>query len=162
MKKLFFFICIIGVVQYGNAQGFGASISAGYLSEIESIGASGDLVYEFDSKWGVSTNATFTAKEFTGVRVKWFVLDLNGRYKVIDELYVLAGGEYLKQTVKALGLGGGTIGQANTSSGSEYGINLGTGYKYNIVDNINIFAEVKYVIMDVGYLHARAGLHFDF
>lgn len=145
-----------------SAQGFGAAISGGYLSELDGFGASGDLIYELDEHWGVSTNATFAVADAKETRAKWFAIDLNGRYKVYDELYLLAGGEYLNITLKTLGLGGGSIGQESKVSNADFGINVGTGYKYNIIDNVNVFAEAKYVIIDTGYFHARLGLSFDF
>lgn len=89
------------------------------------------------------------------------MVDLNGRYKVIDELYLLAGGEYISLTVKNTGLGGGSIQGESEVTETDFGINLGSGYKYNIMDNVNVFAEVKYVIIEQGYLHARLGILFD-
>ena len=145
-----------------QAQEFGAAIHAGYLTEIEAIGAGADLTYEFTEKIGITASGTFAATEEQGIRNKWFALDLNGRYNVVDKLYVLAGGEYLSATVKNLGLGGGNISGESTVTDSEFGINLGGGYRYTIVDNVSVFAEVKYVVLDAGYVHARAGLHFGF
>ena len=162
MKKIILASVLLISSYCVNAQGFKAAISAGYLSEIEAPGYSGDFIYEFSEKWGVSTNATFSVKEGDGVRDKWFALDLNARYKVYDQLYLLAGGQSLSVTVKQLGLGGGTINSESSITESFFGANLGTGYTYNLVDNINLFAEVKYVFIDQAYLHARAGILFDF
>jgi hypothetical protein len=162
MKKFLFAAFALMGAYSATSQTFGLGVSGGYLTEIESIGVSGDVVYEFNDSFGIATTATFTFTEESGVRTKWFALDLNGRYKLVEELYVLAGGQYLDVTVKQLGLGGGVIGDASTSSDSEFGINAGAGYKYNLVDNVNLFTEVKYVFLDAGYLHARLGLQFDF
>ena len=162
MKKLLLLLTITFFCYTSYAQEFGAAIHAGYLTEIDAIGAGGDLTYEFTDKIGVTASGTFAAAEGTGIRNKWLALDLNGRYNVIDKLYVLAGGEYLSITVKGLGLGGGVIADESTTTDGEFGVNLGTGYRYNIVDNVNIFAEVKYVVLEAGYVHARAGLHFSF
>jgi len=163
MKKLLLTICLITVAQLSFAQGFGAAISGGYLTEIDSFGASGDLIYEFNEKWGVGTTITYSVAEEGSIRTKWLALDLNARYKVIDELYVLAGGEFLDIKYKSQGLGGGDpLDPDVTLDATEFGANIGTGYKYNLIDNVNVFAEVKYVLMDQGYVHARLGLHFDF
>lgn len=162
MKKLFIFSILFFTAFAINAQGFGAAVSGGYLSELDGIGASGDLIYEFDEHWGVSTNATYAVADETDTRAKWFAVDLNGRYKVYDELYLLAGGEYLSITLKGLGLGGGSITGESKVTNSDFGINVGSGYKYNLLDNVNVFAEAKYVIIDTGYFHARLGLQFDF
>jgi opacity protein-like surface antigen len=162
MKKLLIVLILVLCGYTAKAQGFGASFSAGYLSEIESIGGSLDLIYDFTEKWGVSTNATYSVADVRSLRTKWFAVDLNARYKVYDELYVLGGGEYLSITLKEGGLGGGSISQQSEISGNEFGINTGAGYKYNIIDNVNVFAEVKYVILDASYFHARLGMQFDF
>ena len=163
MKKLLLVLTVLLSTYSLTAQGFGAAISGGYLSEIEGFGASADLIYEIDEKWGVSTNATYSVADAGSIRAKWFAVDLNGRYKVYDEAYVLAGGEYLNITLKQGGLGVGSIMSESETSNGEFGINAGAGYKYNIIDNVNVFTEVKYVIIDpAGYFHARLGLQFDF
>ena len=163
MKKLYFlaftFFAIYGV----QAQGFGIGAGVGYLSEIEGFGGSADLIYEFDEHWGVSSTFTYSVKDKEGVRAKWAIIDVNARYKVYDELYLLAGGEYLSVNLKLLGLGGGNpIGSAQKFSTSDYGINAGGGYTYNLVDNVNVFIEAKYVFMDQGYIHGKLGLRFNF
>lgn len=162
MKKI---IVIIAVFIAGfnlNAQEWGVGVSGGYLTEIEGFGATADIIYNISEKFGVSTDITYSVADQSSTRAKWLALDLNARYKVIDELYALAGGQYLNVTLKELGLGGGSINPENELSSSDFGINVGTGYKYNIVDNVNIFAEAKYVILEAGYFHARLGLLFDF
>ncbi len=162
MKKIVFLFVFLFTSAMIYAQGFGAGISGGYLTELDGFGGSADLIYEFDEHWGVSTTFTFAVSEEGSLRNKWTALDLNARYKVFDELYLLAGGEYLSITLKDNGLGGGSIGGSFEVSDSEFGVNVGAGYKYNIVDNVNIFAEVKYVAVETGYIHSRLGLLFDF
>jgi len=161
--KNFFFLVITLLSLYGaQAQGFGIGLSGGYLSELDGFGGSLDLIYELDEKWGVNSTFTFATADETGVRSKWTILDLNARYKVYDEFYLLAGGEYISINIKELGLGGGNpIGGSSEVEDSDFGINAGTGYKYNIADNVNIFAEVKYVFLDQGYVHGKLGVLFD-
>ena len=161
MKKYIFLLMIISGVYNSNAQGFGVSISAGYLSEIEAMGFGADLIYEFDEKWGVSTNGTWAVADIAEDKLRWLAFDLNARYKVYDNLYALIGGELLRSTfTDRSNVGGFIIGETKISM-TDYGVNLGTGYKYNIADNVNIFAEVKYVVIETGYVHARAGVQFD-
>lgn len=163
MKKIIFFVTTLLSIYGVQAQGFGVGISGGYLTELEGFGGSVDLIYEIDEKWGASSTFTYAVEDKGGERWKWSIVDLNGRYKVIEELYLLVGGEYRSVNVKELGLGGGNpLSTERTREGSDFGLNLGTGYIYNIADNVNVFAEVKYVIMELGYLHARLGLIFDF
>ena len=163
MKKIIFFVTTLLSIYGVQAQGFGVGISGGYLTELEGFGGSVDLISEISEKWGVSATFTYAVKDKGGIRSKWTAVDFNGRYKVIEELYLLVGGEYLYVNLRQLGLGGGNpISTEITIKGSEFGLNLGTGYIYNIADNVNVFTEVKYVIMELGYLHARLGLIFDF
>lgn len=163
MKKIIILAITFLSIYSVQAQGFGAGISGGYLTEIEGFGGSVDLISEINEKWGVSATFTYAVADKDGIRSKWTVVDVNGRFKVIEELYLLAGGEYLSVNLKELGLGGGDpISTERSIKGSDFGVNVGTGYIYNIADNVNVFAEVKYVIMELGYLHARLGLIFDF
>lgn len=162
MKKIFVLaIAILGITGM-QAQEFGIGVSGGYLSELDGVGGSADLIYKFDEKWGLNGTFTFAAKDDTGIRAKWTIFDLNVRYNVYDEFYILTGGESLSVNIKDLGLGGGQPTGGNLeSSDSQFGVNAGTGYKYNIADNVNIFAEVKYVFLDAGYVHAKLGILFD-
>ena len=112
----------------------------------------------------MSTNATFSQADNQSLRQKWWILDLNLRYKVYDEWYVFGGGEYLSETFKELGLGGGNPigGDIADENSSYFGANIGTGYKYNLMDNVNLFADVKYVAIENSYFHTRLGIQFDF
>ncbi|RDK85347.1 outer membrane beta-barrel protein [Marinirhabdus gelatinilytica] len=162
MKKIVFIIAILFTTVTVQAQEFGIGVHGGYLTELEGVGGGLDLNYDFNEKWGVAFGGTFAVDEDFGVRNKWFALDLNGRYYVVDKLYAFAGGEYLSITVKTLGLGGGSLESESEVSDSDFGVNLGTGYRYNIIDNVNLYAEIKYVLLDAGYVHAKAGIHFSF
>jgi opacity protein-like surface antigen len=163
MRKIFFVIIAILGFTTLQAQGFGIGLSGGFLSELDGIGGTADLIYELDEHWGVSTSYTFATRDDTGVRAKWNVIDLNARYVVYDEFYLLAGGEYLKINLKQLGLSGGNpVGGDQVADASEYGANAGVGYKYNLVDNVNLFAEMKYAFVDAGYVHGKFGIRFDF
>jgi len=163
MKKLFFLLVTIGSMYGAQAQGFGMGVAAGYLTELDGFGASADLIYELDERWGVSSTFTYAVSDKESLRSKWTILDVNARYKVYDEFYLLAGGEYLSANLKLLGLGGGNPSGGDISSKvTDFGINAGTGYKYNLMDNVNVYAEVKYVFIDAGYIHGKLGLLFDF
>jgi len=163
MKKILFFFAVLAGSYTMSAQGFGGAISGGYLSEIEGFGGTVDLIYNIDDKWSVATDATYSVADSGPTRNKWFIVDLNARYKVFDEAYLLGGGEYLSINLKSGGLGAGSIGPEIETSNSEFGFNAGAGYKYRIIDNVSVFTEVKYVVIDpAGYFHARLGLYFDF
>ena len=163
MKKILFFFVVLAGSYTMTAQGFGGAISGGYLSEIDGFGGTVDLIYNIDEKWSVATDATYSVADSGPTRNKWFIVDLNAQYKVYAGAYVLGGGEYLSATIKSGGLGAGSIGPEIETTTNEFGFNAGAGYRYKIVDNVNVFTEVKYVVIDpTGYFHARLGLHFDF
>ena len=162
MKKLLIIMIALFGFQFSNAQGFGVSISAGYLSEIDNAGYSADLLYHFDEKWGIATNVTIALNEIKEDKLTWFAADLNAHYKVFDELYLLAGGEYLSSTyTDRSSIGGFVFGETKFKE-TDFGINLGGGYKYVLVDNVSLFTEMKYVVIETGYFHARLGVQFDF
>ncbi len=163
MKKYLFVLAVLLGGYSVSAQGFGAAISGGYLSEIDGFGGTADLIYSIDEKWSVASDVTYSVADSGPTRNKWFIVDLNAQYKVYDEAYVLGGGEYLSMTLKSGGLGAGSIGTEFETTNNEFGFNAGAGYRYKIIDNVSVFTEVKYVFVDPsGYFHARLGLHFDF
>ena len=140
MKKLLLLAITVFCAGGLYAQGFGIGVSGGYFSELDGLGGTADLIYEFDENWGASTSFSFAAAEDTGIRAKWTVVDLNARYSVIDELYLLAGGQYLSVNIKELGLGGGNpVSGGQSLDSSEFGFQAGTGYVYNLIDNVNIY-----------------------
>ena len=169
MKRILIIAMFLVGMASVNAQGFKAGIAGGYITELEGIGVSADLIYELNEKWGISNTTTFTVIEDNNIRTKWLALDLNGRYKIVDELYAIAGVEMLSLAYKNASDFGILTGSGNIPpSSTEFGGNLGAGYKYNLIDNINIFGEVKYTFIDnvvlasSGYIHGRLGLLFDF
>ena len=110
MKKLLLLLCFFAGFSITQAQeqnfddvGFKAGFAAGYLSEIESFGGSVDLIYQLNDKWSIGNTNMFSVGGLPGTdRLSWFTLDLNTRYKVYDEFYILVGGQYLfeEKTIK--------------------------------------------------------------
>ena len=92
MKNILLLLCffagfslIQAQEQYNDSKGFRAGFAAGYLSEIESIGGSVDLLYQIDQKWSFGITTLFTVNQLPNKeRLKWFTTDLNARYKVYD------------------------------------------------------------------------------
>lgn len=169
MKKVLLLSCLFLGFSVAQAQGFKAGFGVGYVSGIESVAGSVDLIYELNEKWGVSNTTMFTVNELAdNSRLTWFAADLNARFKVYEELYVLTGGQYLGQTQKVNNTIGGFISGTEKINTTIFGANVGAGYKYHLLSNVNIFAEVKYTISESealnssGYMHGRLGLIFDF
>ena len=177
MKKSLLLLCLLAGFsftqaqeQYNVAKGFRAGFGAGYLSEIESIGGSVDLIYQIDQKWGIANTTLFTVNELPNKeRLKWFTSDLNTRYKVYDEFYLLAGGQFLFQTLIEKTYIGGFESGEQVVQNSNFGANIGAGYIYHLLSNVNVFAEIKYTILanesepveSSGYMQARIGMVFD-
>ena len=170
MKKYIVLFVMIAGFATASAQGFKAGFGAGYLTGLDGGGGSVDLIYELNEKWGISNTNTFAFAEIAdNDRLKWFAIDLNARYNIGRGFYAIAGGEYLSSTfVDKTDVGGFSTGEEKSTT-SEIGGNLGAGFVYNLIDNVNIFVETKYTFLelgdqvdDSGYLHARLGLLFDF
>ena len=177
MKNILLLLCffagfsiIQAQEQYNDSKGFRAGFAAGYLSEIESIGGSVDLLYQIDQKWSVGITTLFTVNELPNKeRLKWFTTDLNARYKVYDEFYMLAGGQYLYQTLIEKTYIGGFESGEQTVKDSNFGANIGAGYIYHLLSNANVFAEIKYTLLadeslpveSSSYMQVRIGLVFD-
>ena len=177
MKKLLLLLCffagftvIQAQEQYNDSKGFRAGFAAGFLSEIESVGGSVDLIYQLDQKWSIANTTLFTVSELPSKeRLKWFSMDLNARYKVYDAFYMLAGGQFLYQTLVEKTYIGGFESGEHTIKISNFGANIGAGYVYHLLSNANVFAEIKYTILanesvpveSSSYMQARIGLVFD-
>ena len=177
MKKLLLLLCffagftvIQAQEQYNYSKGFRAGFAAGYLSEIESVGGSVDLIYQLDQKWSIANTTLFTVSELPSKeRLKWFSIDMNARYKVYDAFYMLAGGQFLFQTLIEKTYIGGFESGEQTIQSSNFGANIGAGYIYHLLSNVNVFAEIKYTMLtnesvpveSSGYMQARIGMVFD-
>ena len=177
MKKLLLLLCFFAGFSFIQAQeqnsddaGFRAGFAAGYLSEIESVGGSVDLIYKLDQKWSIANTTLFTVSELPSKeRLKWFSMDLNARYKVYDAFYMLAGGQFLYQTLIEKTYIGGFESGEQVVQNSNFGANIGAGYIYHLLSNVNVFTEIKYTILanesvpveSSGYMQARIGMVFD-
>jgi hypothetical protein len=177
MKKLLLLLCFFAGFSITQAQeqnfddvGFKAGFAAGYLSEIESFGGSVDLIYQLNDKWSIGNTNMFTVSELPSKeRLKWFTMDLNARYKVYDAFYMLAGGQFLYQTFMEKTYVGGFESDEQAVKSSNFGANIGAGYIYPLINNANVFIEIKYTMLSnesepietSSYMQARIGMVFD-
>lgn len=165
MKKIVALIVLFAITSITTktfAQGFGAEIHLGYLTEIETAGFGGGFVYDFNDTWGLAANGTVALKSIGDSNLSWLATDLNVHYTVFDNLYALAGGQYLSTRLKDRNNLGGFALSEQIITSSDFGVNVGAGYRYNIIDNVSAFTEIKYVAVESGYIDARLGLHFGF
>ncbi len=63
MKKVLFLVCFICSIAASKAQGFKAGFGVGYLTEIDGMVYSADLIYELNEKWGIGNTNTFSIAE---------------------------------------------------------------------------------------------------
>ena len=175
MKKLLLLFCfflslsaIQAQEQYNITKGFRAGFAAGYLSEIDAVGGSVDLIYQLNEKWSIANTNTFTLGSLSeDDRLSWLTLDFNLRYIVYDQFYSLIGGLYTFETKTEKEFGGLT--GDNKIKEQYFGANIGAGYIYHLLSNVNVFAEIKYTILaeesepikSSGYMQARIGMVFD-
>ena len=89
MKNILLLLCffagfsiIQAQEQYNDSKGFRAGFAAGYLSEIESIGGSVDLLYQIDQKWSFGITTLFTVNELPN--------------KEMQSMFVMEGMEHIK------------------------------------------------------------------
>jgi hypothetical protein len=177
MKKVLLILCLLAGFsitqaqdQYSEAPGLKAGFGVNYVSEIASVGGSVDLIYQINNKWSIGNTNMFTVSKLPNKdRLKWLAIDLNARYKVFKELYLLAGGQFLAETLIEKTLIGGFISGEQVLYNSKFGGNIGAGYTYHLISNVNIFAEIKYTflssestpVMSSSYMQARIGMVFD-
>ncbi|MAZ72453.1 MAG: hypothetical protein CMC70_04835 [Flavobacteriaceae bacterium] len=166
MKKLIVLIALVTVTNLTTrcfAQDLGGAIHAGYLSEIETLGFGGSLLYDINDTWGLAAGGTFAFKSEDNIDVRWIAADLDVHYTFFDNLYALAGGQYLSARVKEdETFNGFVLNEGSAVTSSDFGVNVGAGYRYNLMDNVSVYSEVKYVALESGYIDARLGLHFAF
>jgi outer membrane immunogenic protein len=117
-----------------------------YGTEVEEAGLQLNGYYGLgDVLPGLRVGAEFNYF-FVGDPVTFWTIDLNGQYRFIEPgpfgAYAIAG---LDIAHVAVDVDLGSLGDSSTSD-TNIGLNLGIGAEYAVVENVEIFAEVKYVI----------------
>jgi len=120
--------------------------------------------YLINDQWSAAPSFTFFLKKDF---VSWSALDLDANYKLseskLGSLYALAGLNmtFYKITIKYdLGAYGGTTDY--TSTGSDFGVNLGVGMKMPIGDKLSFVPEIRYTLGGANYLRAGVKLLYAF
>jgi outer membrane immunogenic protein len=118
-----------------------------YGTEIEEVGLQLNGYYGLDQVPGLRVGAEFTYF-FVGDPVTFWTIDLNAQYRFIEPgpfgAYGIAGLDIAHGSVD---IDLGPLGDESTSS-TDIGLNLGIGAEYAVTENVELFAEVKYVISD--------------
>lgn len=113
-----------------------------YGTEIEEVGLQLNGYYGLDQVLlGLRVGADFSYY-FVEDPASFWTLDLNGQYRFIEPgpfgAYAIAGLEIARASVEGFGV---------EVSNTEVGLNLGIGAEYAVVPNVELFAEVEYVII---------------
>ena len=148
MKKLFTVVAVALLFLTSSsiyAQGIKIGGGLSYGSEIGSIGIRADGVYTINSDFSAAATITYyLEKDY----LTWFVVDANAHYNYIKEsdmtVYALAG---LNMTFWSLSFGDESFGGFGfDASGTDTGINIGTGARKKLSDKIELYGEAKYVL----------------
>ncbi len=136
LKTLFTVGCLIFLAQGVQAQ---FNLGAG-LAISDDIGLFGRAEYEIDETWRAAGTFTFYFDDLINISV----LDLDAHYTFLEET-----------DFEAYALGGINIGFLSYDddlflddfNDTEFGINLGGGFRYFLNDSVHPFGEIK---LDIG------------
>jgi hypothetical protein len=114
-----------------------------YGTEIEEAGLLLNGYYGLDQVLlGLRVGADFSYY-FVSDPGSFWTLDLNGQYRFLPPgpfgVYALGGLEIARASVELLG---------TEVSSTDVGLNLGIGAEYAVVPNVEIFGELKYVVIE--------------
>lgn len=130
-----------------------------YGTEIEELGLQLNGYYGLDQVLeGLRVGAEFTYF-LVEDPVTFWTLDLNGHYRFLPPgpfgAYAIAGIDIARISVDL----GPLVGDG---SETEIGLNLGVGAEYAVVENVELFGELKYVISDYDQAVIAIGGRFLF
>lgn len=141
-----------------NAQGLKAGAGISYGNEINNIGLRVDGVYSINKDFSIGATATYYLKKDN---LSWFVVDANAQYNFVKQedltVYGLAG---LNMTFWSWDFPENDYGIDLGGSGTDTGINIGTGVRKKIGNKLELFGEAKYVLSGAGFFSLGAGVLF--
>ena len=162
MKKLF--VVIVAVLLFGSIQEtkaqFTVGAGLGYATDISSLGISANVGYEIDETWEATGSYThFLKKDY----VKWSAIDFNANYNIseiesLGNLYAIGGINITTVKLDIPGLSEFLGG--NSTSESNFGLNIGAGLKVDLSEKMILAPEMTYSISSGSYLRIGAKLMF--
>ena len=159
-KRIFFTLLMVGIITVSSLKAqlsFGPGIL--YASDIETMGISANVSYNFAGKLGaMATYTYFTGKTLTygetSQETNWWALDLDGTYtlssKEKSKFYALAGWNIIYWD----------YGNAQPND-NHSGFNLGGGWKFGLSKNFELVPEARYTFANGGG-YFRGGLKLMF
>ena len=131
-----------------------AQLTAGaglaYGTDFKDIGVQVRGIYQLTEIWGLGADVIVWLDGIDDLTI--WELNLNGQYAFLNSgstrVYALVG-----LNIVSLNIDG--------SSGSETGVNIGTGAQLPITDRIKGFAELRFVLGDLDQLVLSGGILID-
>ena len=159
MKKLLVAVCVALFSIAASAQIQGDITAGGhvsYASKIKTVGIGVDIQYNLTDQIRGEASWTYYLKRHNSTTN---TVDANLHYLFnvgTDKLYVypLAGLNYAITTTD--------LQEGRSHSDGELGINLGGGIQYELKDNLDLKAEVKYTVGDFNPVIIGAGVVYHF
>ncbi len=146
----------------------------GYASNLNKPGIFIGGVYKITPEWEGAADFTYffpkkTEWNYYKHTYTWSALNLNAHYVFYNEneieAYGLGGLSILFSTSKTKYIGPADNyykGRSYNATGSNVGLNLGAGGRYQLSDNLYAVAELKFVIVTGSYFQVNAGLQYKF
>jgi len=153
MKKRFLFtVIIIGIVAVSSVRAqFRIGPGIGFITEVRTIMLSASVNYDFSEKFGAMVEYDYIFAKTSSH--KWWGLDFNGTYKFNSQnetsnWYALAGLNSLHQTYPGHNF-------------SYIGLNLGTGWRKEIGNKMELVPEATITIGELSYIRLGVKLMFS-
>ncbi len=143
-----------------NAQ-FKVGGGLAYANEINNVGISINTGYDFSENWAAEVDFTYFFKHNM---LTFSSFDFDGNYFFNFGLYPLLG-----LNINIIGVhipdlyidGVGNIG-AITASTTEFGFNMGLGYRFNLGESLSFSPEMRYTVGGFNYFRAGLKLMYQF
>ena len=169
MKKFFMIILFASQVIFGSEESNAQTTLGGglaYGTEIESIGIHATGQYFINDNLAITPSILyyFPRELVEGFNYKWFEINANGSYYFITDesmnVYALAGLNIAIISFPFLDFSSVFGGEANNSSTTKVGLNIGIGADFDIGSNITPFGQLRYNLSSFDQLAIEAGVRF--
>jgi len=139
-----------------------------YGSEIENVGINVNGQYFLNDQWAIAPGFNyFFPKNFAGdLDYRWFEFNANGHYYFnvssdAIEPYALGGLNFAFISVDYYtGFSGFGVGEVESETTTEVGLNLGGGINFNIGSNLQPFGELRLVVSEADQIVIGGGVRY--
>ncbi len=161
MKNLFkISLVIIAVMAFStnkaNAQQMAVGGGLVYASSINSLGISLNGSYQFTDQWSAAPAFTYFLKKDDYWTRMALDLDANYLFKEVEGMGGLYGIGGLALVFDSFNLDNSIYGSDYNYTDTSVGLNLGIGFNYALAEKMTIAPELRYTIMNGGFLRIGA------